>query len=42
MPRATDIKRGKVIDINGVPKVIKHYEAKSPMSRGAVTMYKVR
>ena len=31
-----------VIDIDGVPHIIKQVEAKSPSSRGASTIYKVR
>lgn len=42
MPRANELKRGMVIDIDGVPHIIKQVEAKSPSSRGASTIYKVR
>lgn len=42
MPKASEIKRGMIIDIEGVPHVIKQLEAKSPSSRGAATLYKVR
>jgi len=31
-----------VVDINGVPHAVKQLEAKSPSSRGASTIYKVR
>jgi elongation factor P len=31
-----------VVDINGAPHAVKEVEAKSPSSRGAVTLYKVR
>ena len=42
MPKASEIKRGYVVDIEGVPHVLKHLETKSPSSRGAVTLYKLR
>lgn len=42
MPRANELKRGMVIDIDGVPHIVKQVEAKSPSSRGASTIYKVR
>ena len=42
MPKASELKRGVVIDINGVPHAVKNVEAKSPSSRGATTLYKIR
>lgn len=42
MPRASELKTGMVIDINGVPHVVKQMEAKSPSARGAATLYKIR
>ena len=42
MPRASELKSGMVIDIDGQPYAVKHVEAKSPSSRGAATIYKVR
>ncbi|MDT8398538.1 MAG: elongation factor P-like protein YeiP [Pseudomonadales bacterium] len=42
MPKASELKRGMVIDIKGVPHAIRELESKSPSSRGAVTLYKVR
>lgn len=42
MPKASDLKRGMVVEINGVPHAVKQLEAKSPSSRGASTLYKVR
>ena len=42
MPKASDLKRGMIIDINGVPHIVKQLESKSPSSRGAATLYKVR
>lgn len=42
MPKANELKRGMVLDIEGVPHVVKSVEAKSPSSRGASTLYKIR
>jgi len=42
MPRASDLKKGMVVAINGAPHVVKTVESKSPSSRGAATLYKVR
>jgi len=42
MPKASELKKGMIIDIDGVPHIVKQLEAKSPSSRGAATLYKVR
>ena len=42
MPKASELKRGMIIEINGVPHAAKQIEVKSPSSRGANTLYKVR
>ena len=42
MIKASDLKRGIVVDINGIPHAVKQVEVKSPSSRGAATLYKVR
>src|SRR5210317_142458 len=42
MIKASELKRGMVIDIDGVPHIVKQLESKSPSSRGAATLYKVR
>ena len=42
MPKASELKNGMVIDIEGVPHMVKHLEAKSPSARGAATLYKIR
>ncbi len=42
MPKASELKRGMVVDVNGAPHIVKQVEAKSPSSRGAATLYKVR
>ena len=42
MPRANELKSGMVIDIDGTPHSVKQVDAKSPSSRGASTLYKIR
>lgn len=42
MPKASELKRGMIVEIDGDPHSVKQVEAKSPSSRGAVTLYKVR
>ena len=42
MPKASDLKRGDVVQIDDAPHVVKHLEAKSPSARGAATLYKIR
>ena len=42
MPKANELKKGMVVDINSVPHMVKQVEAKSPSSRGASTLYKIR
>lgn len=42
MPRASDLKKGDVVDIDGAPHIVRQIEAKSPSARGASTLYKVR
>ena len=42
MPKACDLKRGVIVKINGAPHAVKQVEAKSPSSRGASTLYKIR
>lgn len=42
MPKAGDLKRGTIIEIDGVPHAVKTIECKSPSSRGASTLYKIR
>ncbi len=42
MPKACDLKRGVVVEIDGIPHAVKNIEAKSPTSRGASTLYKIR
>jgi elongation factor P len=42
MPRASELKRGSVVEINGDPYVVSQIDVKAPSSRGANTLYKVR
>ncbi|PIE71250.1 MAG: elongation factor P-like protein YeiP [Deltaproteobacteria bacterium] len=42
MPKASELKKGNVVDINGDPYVVKHIDVKTPSARGAVTLYKVK
>ncbi len=42
MPRANELKNGMVIDIGGIPHVVKQIEVKSPSARGAATLYHIR
>jgi elongation factor P len=42
LPKASELKRGMVIDISGVPHAVKNVDTKSPSSRGASTLYKIR
>jgi len=42
MPKACDLKKGMMVEITGVPHMVKQVEAKSPSSRGAATLYKIR
>ena len=42
MPKASLLKRGGMLQIDGVPHIVKQVEAKSPSARGAATLYKIR
>ena len=42
MPKASDLKRGGVVAINGEPYIVGKIDMKAPSSRGANTLYKVR
>lgn len=42
MPKASELKKGVVVEINGAPHSVKQVEAKTPSSRGAATLYKIR
>ncbi|WP_022664753.1 elongation factor P-like protein EfpL [Desulfospira joergensenii] len=42
MPKACDLKKGHVVEINDEAFIVKHIEVRTPSARGAVTLYKVR
>jgi elongation factor P len=42
MPKASELKKGAVVEINGEPYIVKRIESRSPSSRGAQTIYKIR
>lgn len=42
MPKASELKNGMVIDIDGAPHVVKQIQVKSPSARGAATLYHIR
>jgi elongation factor P len=42
MPKASDLKRGMVVEVNDAPYSVKAIEVRNPSSRGASTLYKVR
>lgn len=42
MPKASELKKGMIVEIDGIPHLVKQLESKSPSSRGAATLYKVR
>ena len=42
MPKASELKKGHIVEINDAPHSVKQVESKSPSSRGAATLYKVR
>lgn len=42
MAKASELKKGMVVDVNGMPHIVKQIEVRNPSSRGASTLYKVR
>ena len=42
MPKANELKRGIVVEINDEPHVAKHIEVRTHSSRGTSTLYKIR
>jgi elongation factor P len=38
MPRACDLKKGKVVEINDEACMVKYIDVRSPSARGAVTL----
>ncbi|OZG74674.1 elongation factor P-like protein YeiP [Hahella sp. CCB-MM4] len=42
MPRASEIKKGEVVELNNQLLIVKDIEVHSPSARGAATLYKMR
>ncbi|MBQ85148.1 MAG: elongation factor P-like protein YeiP [Gammaproteobacteria bacterium] len=42
MPKASDLKKGMIVEIDEFPYIVKQLDARSPSSRGASTLYKIR
>ncbi|PSJ42559.1 elongation factor P-like protein YeiP [Zobellella taiwanensis] len=42
MPRANEIKKGMVVELNGKLLIVRDIEVQSPSARGATTLYKMR
>jgi len=42
LPKACDLKRGDIVEIDDAPHAVRRVESKSPSSRGAATLYKIR
>ena len=42
MPKASELKKGDVVEYKNAPHIVKKVESKSPSSRGANTLYKIR
>jgi elongation factor P len=42
VPKASELKKGDVVEYKGAPHIVKQIEVKSPSSRGANTLYKIR
>ena len=42
MPKASELKKGDVVQLDGSPHVVKQLESRSPSARGAATLYKIR
>jgi elongation factor P len=40
--KASELKKGMVVEINGIPHAVKMIDVKNPSSRGASTLYKIR
>lgn len=42
MAKINELKKGSVVELNGVPHIVKTYDVRNPSSRGASTIYKMR
>lgn len=42
MPKACELKKSNVVEINGDAYMVKHIDVRTPSARGAVTLYRIR
>lgn len=42
MPKACDMKRGMIVDIDGLPHVVEDLTIQTPSARGGASLYKIR
>lgn len=42
MPKAAELKRGMIVEIDGAPHIVADVDVKSPSSRSGTTLYKIR
>jgi len=42
VPKASELKRGQIVELADEPYIVKQVDCKSPSSRGASTLYKIR
>ncbi|NLY57298.1 MAG: elongation factor P-like protein YeiP [Gammaproteobacteria bacterium] len=42
MPKAADLKKGQIVQINNQPYIVSQIDIKSPSSRSGTTLYKIR
>lgn len=42
MPKASELKRGHIVEIDGAPHIVAEVEVKNPSSRSGTTLYKIR
>lgn len=42
MPKASDIKRGMMVSLNGQPHVVEDLKVQTPAARGGTSLYKIR
>lgn len=42
MPKASELKRGAIVEIDGAPHIVASVDVKSPSSRSGTTLYKIR
>mgnify|MGYP006289766895 CR=1 FL=1 len=42
MPKASDLKRGSIVELNGAPHVVEDLQIQTPSARGGASLYKLR